>query len=118
MNLADSNGFFDLFSVYLNTIDHSNLKMWIFMGILQVLRYDFQKFRILEILNFHPRFNIDYFCSDSGDLYTFGESDGGKLGLGDDPDDTDMPQKVLLPEKVKSVACGGTHTVALTGNYT
>ena len=63
-------------------------------------------------------FNIDYFCSDSGDLYTFGESDGGKLGLGDDPDDTDMPQKVLIPEKVKSVACGGTHTVALTGIYT
>ena len=27
-----------------------------------------------------------------------------------------MPQKVLIPEKVKSVACGGTHTVALTGN--
>ena len=51
-------------------------------------------------------------------MYTFGESDGGKLGLGDDPDDTDMPQKVLIPEKVKSVACGGTHTVALTGNYT
>ena len=25
-----------------------------FIGILQVLRFDFQKFSILEILNFHP----------------------------------------------------------------
>ena len=31
-----------------------NLKLLIFIGILQVLRFDFQKFRILEILNFHP----------------------------------------------------------------
>ena len=36
------------------TIDHLNLKLLIFIGILQVLRFDFQKFRILEILNFHP----------------------------------------------------------------
>ena len=34
--------------------DHLNLKLLIFVGILQVLRYDFKKFRILEILNFHP----------------------------------------------------------------
>ena len=54
LNFADSNSFFDLFSVYLNTIDHLNLKMLIFIGILQVLRYDFQKFRILEIWNFYP----------------------------------------------------------------
>ena len=31
-----------------------NLKLLIFIGILQVLRFDFQKFRILENLNFHP----------------------------------------------------------------
>ena len=54
--------------------------------------------------------------SDTGELFTFGESEGGKLGLGDDPDDTDMPQKVPISERVKSVACGGAHTVALTGN--
>ena len=30
------------------------LKLVIFIGIVQVLRFDFQKFRILEILNFHP----------------------------------------------------------------
>ena len=34
-------------------IDRLSLKLLIFIGILQVLRYDFQKFRILEILNFH-----------------------------------------------------------------
>ena len=54
LNLADSNSFLDLFSVYLKMIDCLNLKLSIFIGILQVLRYDFQKFRILEILNFHP----------------------------------------------------------------
>jgi X-linked retinitis pigmentosa GTPase regulator len=53
---------------------------------------------------------------ESGDLYTFGESEGGKLGLGDDPDETDTPQKVDIPEKVISVACGGSHTLAVTGN--
>ena len=46
---SDSNSFFDLFS-----IDRLNLKLFIFIGILQVLRYGFQKFRALEILNFHP----------------------------------------------------------------
>ena len=30
------------------------MKLLIFVGILQVLRFDFKKFRILEILNFHP----------------------------------------------------------------
>ena len=34
------------------TIDHLNLILFIFIGILQVLRFDFQKFRIFEILNF------------------------------------------------------------------
>ena len=33
--------------------DHLNLKLLIFVGILQVLRFDFKKFRILEIFNFH-----------------------------------------------------------------
>ena len=54
LNKADSNSFFDLFSVYIKTIDHLNLKLLIFVGILQVLRFDFKKIRILEILNFHP----------------------------------------------------------------
>ena len=53
-NLADSNRFSDLYSVYLQTIDHLNLKLLIFVGILHVFRFDFKKLRILEILNFHP----------------------------------------------------------------
>ena len=34
--------------------DHLNLKSLIFVGILQVLRFDYKKVRILEILNFLP----------------------------------------------------------------
>ena len=41
-------------SDYLNTISHFNFKLSIFVAILQVLKFEFQKFRILEILNFHP----------------------------------------------------------------
>ena len=52
LNSAD-NSFSDLVSVYLKTIDHLYLKLLIFVGILQVVRYDFKNFRLLEILNFH-----------------------------------------------------------------
>lgn len=52
-----------------------------------------------------------------GALYTFGEGDSGKLGLSTDQ----LPQH-RVPQLVKSikepviqVACGGGHTVALTG---
>ena len=52
-----------------------------------------------------------------GELYTFGEPESGKLGL---------PRKLLvnhkvpqlvpgISEKVIQVACGGGHTVVLTG---
>ena len=51
LNPADYNSFFYLFSVYLKTIDHLNLILLIFIGILQVLRFDFKKFRILKILD-------------------------------------------------------------------
>ena len=54
LNYADSYGFFGLTSVYLKTIEHLNSKLLIFEGTLHVLKFDFQKFRILEILNFHP----------------------------------------------------------------
>ncbi|XP_052238414.1 X-linked retinitis pigmentosa GTPase regulator-like [Dreissena polymorpha] len=54
--------------------------------------------------------------TESGGLYTFGESEGGKLGLGDDPDETDTPQRVEIPEDITAVACGGSHTVALTAS--
>ena len=33
----------------------------IFIGIVQILRFDFQKFRILEILNFHPCYFMSFF---------------------------------------------------------
>ena len=46
--------FIDIFTVDLKTIKHVNLKYYYFEGILQVLKFEFQKFRILEILNFHP----------------------------------------------------------------
>ena len=36
------------------TCNHLNLKFFIFVGILQVLKFGFLKFRILEILNFPP----------------------------------------------------------------
>ena len=54
LNSGDSSRLSDLYSVYLKTIDHLNLKLLIFVGILQVLRFNFKKFRILENLNFHP----------------------------------------------------------------
>ena len=41
LNSVDNNSFSDLVSVYLETIDHLNLKLLIFVGILQVLRFDF-----------------------------------------------------------------------------
>lgn len=52
-----------------------------------------------------------------GALYTFGECDSGKLGLS-----TEQLPRHRVPQMVKSikepvtqVACGGGHTVALTG---
>ena len=59
-----------------------------------------------------------YYCPlDDGKLYTMGETDGGKLGLPDDVEDTHTPQHVTsVLEPVKSVACGSSHTIALTGS--
>ena len=54
LNSADYNSFSDYFLDYLKTINHLNLKLCILIGILQVLKFEFLKFRILEILNFHP----------------------------------------------------------------
>ena len=71
LNWADNYGFFDFISVYLKTIDHLNLKLLIFIGILQVLRFDFQNIRILEIWTFtHVRVQWwNQECSDSAQVY-------------------------------------------------
>ncbi|CAH1799799.1 unnamed protein product [Owenia fusiformis] len=47
-----------------------------------------------------------------GKLWTFGESDGGKLGQ--DGNNTTPQHVTAIKDKVISVACGGSHTVALT----
>ena len=52
LNKTGSISFSDLISVYLKTIDHLILKLFVFIGILQVLRFDFQMFSILEFLTF------------------------------------------------------------------
>ena len=65
-----------------------------------------------EMLNFEDSTIKDISCgyyhtsfvSSSGDVYTFGEADGGKLGLGDvvnnNQDTIDQPTRVDIPEKV------------------
>ncbi len=56
------------------------------------------------------------FTSESGKLLTFGEEEGGKLGL-DPVDDCTVPQEVTgIKGKVIWVSCGGSHTVAVTGS--
>ncbi|XP_058042569.1 X-linked retinitis pigmentosa GTPase regulator isoform X2 [Ahaetulla prasina] len=52
-----------------------------------------------------------------GELYTFGESDNGKLGLSlEQLKNNRVPQLVSgIPSRVNKVACGGGHTVALAG---
>ncbi|XP_069684156.1 X-linked retinitis pigmentosa GTPase regulator-like [Periplaneta americana] len=54
------------------------------------------------------------FVTESGALYTCGESESGKLGLPDSLTNITTPQKVTLAVPVKSVYCGGNHTIALT----
>lgn len=61
-------------------------------------------------------FSLHLLIAENGKLYTFGESENGKLGLGDSVIEANIPQHVsTIPEKVKSVSCGGSHTMVLTG---
>ena len=41
--------------------------------------------------------------TDEGQLYTFGEADGGKLGLADDYANTNTPRHVDMSEKVNDL---------------
>lgn len=61
--------------------------------------------------------NVLFCVSVDGALYTFGERDSGKLGLSTDQlPGHRVPQLVKsIKEPVTQVACGGGHTVALTG---
>ena len=52
LNYANYNGFYNLVLVYYKTNDHLNLKLLIFCRYTACLRFDFLKFRILQILNF------------------------------------------------------------------
>ncbi|XP_056414892.1 X-linked retinitis pigmentosa GTPase regulator isoform X2 [Hyla sarda] len=56
------------------------------------------------------------FVTQDGELYTFGEPESGKLGLSAEKlDKHRKPQRVSgISGKVKMVACGGGHTVAVT----
>ena len=50
-------------------------------------------------------------------IYVFGRSDYGQLGLGDKKD-RNKPTKLKLPknEKIKYLECGGYHTILITKN--
>ncbi|KAK6187712.1 hypothetical protein SNE40_005676 [Patella caerulea] len=55
------------------------------------------------------------FVTESGKLYTFGETDEGKLGLENSVREVLTPHHVSsIPEKVKAVSCGGSHTAVVT----
>lgn len=60
------------------------------------------------------------FVAVDGALFTFGERDSGKLGLTTEKlANHRVPQQVTgISDRVVQVACGGGHTVALTGKRT
>lgn len=55
-------------------------------------------------------------CIENGLVYVCGESESGKLGIDINFSTQIMPKQMqLLPSPVIYVACGGHHTVILTG---
>ena len=54
LNSAGNNSFSDLVLIHLKVFDHLSWNFLYFGGVQQVLNSDFLKFRIWEILNFHP----------------------------------------------------------------
>ena len=67
LNSADNNSFSDLVSVYLKVVDPLTWNFLYFGGMQQVLNSDFLKFRILEILTFHPCY-ITIYCTLDKDI--------------------------------------------------
>lgn len=58
-----------------------------------------------------------WYVSDNGDVFTFGESADGQLGLSAHQlANHSHPQRVESLHGVLQVACGGKHTLALTGD--
>lgn len=58
-----------------------------------------------------------WYVSDNGDVFTFGESADGQLGLSAHQlANHSHPQRVESLHRVLQVACGGKHTLALTGD--
>lgn len=52
-----------------------------------------------------------------GRLYAWGQNSYGQLGLGDDLSCNEpKPRRVLAPSRVRDVACGPTHSVAIDSN--
>jgi len=53
-----------------------------------------------------------------GSVYSWGESEDGKLGHGPDRPKSEMPQKIVALEGIEivDVACGGAHSAAITCN--
>lgn len=84
---------------------------------LQYITYLILYHQTLPVVNLPPSLPpLPHLQAGSGQAYTWGESDHGKLGL------TDgllafhrHPQEVILPEKVVEVAAGSAHTLFLTG---
>lgn len=58
------------------------------------------------------------FESDEGEVYTTGSNDSGQLGVrGRDRQVVPTRVTALDTHIVTHIACGSTHTVAVTGNY-
>jgi len=57
-------------------------------------------------------------CAETGEVFTWGAGEFGRLGLGDDDKGSTIPRQVamLAGQKIVSVACGSFHTIAVSEN--
>ena len=56
-----------------------------------------------------------YFHKETGLVYVCGESESGKLGIDVKFSTQAAPKQIMLPKAATSIACGGHHTLVLTG---